>query len=364
MTESTSMGFSSASAPASTGGAAVAFYTTEIRELLDHLVPDLREGRVNPLPAGLTDWMEITRFFGRKNFTVGLEGTNEVLARDCWPPATGAEIGTILAHHLQLVFFLGKASGVKEEVLSRELLVSVLVHGTTEEGDRRLQPDGGQGLVFRKPGEPSFQGMISLLAEKTAWELTKARIVRFCPVVAAEVLAAWGLLSTLEVAQRAKDLLTKNLRVEETPATTSSGAERRRFSPSEKNALCDLEKVRILINLLKDDHLDDDRKTVMMKPFLDELTLPEEDAHRLKKKMADSKPFKVEYPLFLQNSWRKLDLMLDLIGLALSDQKMTPDKTRFLMEAGRALGYPTEELDWLMEEEVRAKSLRTRMLFP
>lgn len=333
----------------------------QLSGMFGKLIEELRESQKNQTSKGDAHIQETIRTLGHSNFTIGYEGLKEIHPGEPWPPAVVSDLAAIIANHFRTIFFIGKDRGVKEELLGRELLLGVLLRATGEPGGWRVLQNQGETLYFHRPGSQELQDLISRFAEATNRLFGLVGALRSTPESAPAIISAWGFLSTCEIGELARTVFSS--KVQERPAG-DSGSIPAGPSTKENATTCDLEKVKILINLLKTAHEAEDRKSAIMAPFLAELGLPPEENHRIERRMVETKPFPVDYLPFQREPWRKLDLLMDLIGFTWIDPKQIVIKTQFVKDVGRTLGFSPEDMDWLLEEEARAKAFRGRSLLP
>jgi hypothetical protein len=343
--------------------------STFARALMERL-PDLLAARgpdwrtpeqASPRTPG-ESLLDRIRSFGRRNFTLGIEGTWEAPIGPQWPPGNVSDFVQILANHLQLILAIARAHELSEETLGPDLPLALLIKTLTDVDSRDVLEIRGSTVIIRPADEVAQLRWSVVLAEGLARTFDRVRIVRSNQTLAPSVMAAFGYLSSCDLGKQALDLLTREI-VREAPIVCRDpepiAVDGRPDDPG-----CELEKIKVLINLLKSDHLPDDRKEVMMAPFFEMAQTPGEELHRIRRRMPNSRPLNSDCSPLMKQPWRKMDLMMDLIGLALSDQRMNPIRAGFIQEIGVALGFSAVDLDWLLDEEVRAKPYRGRRLNP
>ncbi len=332
---------------------------TEERETLHKATGNTPIGEP-PASVSVTP-QEIIRSYANRNITLGMEATNDFFNAKTWPHSSLAEVALITANHIRMLYHIGKTYGKEETVLELEFLTTILfraIDGSDSDGFLRIE---GNRTVFHRPDEANQGTFLSLYSEKVARNLGKARIVQFLPEVAQIALAAWGMFSSDEIGRRGIEFLSREAVISSGGNRPTGQTEKTGSGSFETEGRCNVEKVKLLVNLLKDDHVPEDRKAALVEPFLRELRLDEVEAHRLQKKVPDTKLFKVDLLVFQQQPARKIDLMVDLVGLAFFDQKINPNRTIFVKNTGRDLGFSTDELERLLDDGVQTIAFKKRL---
>ncbi|MBF0501871.1 MAG: hypothetical protein HQM09_17165 [Candidatus Riflebacteria bacterium] len=334
--------------------------TEQLADLLPSVIKEICEVSLRNESDKYDSVSEIIRRHANKNITVGLDSPSDLFEEKTWSNSAIADIALIICNHVRMLFNIGKAFGKEDAVLGLELLVSILLEATDISETSGLLRMADGRTQFHPPDEVTFRALLFRYAGIVFRKLEKARIAKFHPRVVPLVIGAWGTFSADEIGRRGIEFLSRELIIcsGDNKPCNFSGKE---IQPSlEADVSCDIEKVKVLINLLKYDHVPEDRKTAVLELFIDDLHLDVIEKQRMRRKVADVKLIHADLLIFQKHDSRKIDLMIDVLGLAFFDYKITPARIFFVKNIGKEIGFSVEELDNLIDEEVRILAFNSR----
>lgn len=272
--------------------------------------------------------------------------SNLILGFNC-----GCSSGEREAWMVQIVPVVAKIVGAQVRLI-RDLVFSL--HDPPESRTQEfvlgilLRANGGSFVgSFQFAGHPDCGRMLLMLCgEALGRILARVRTPRIDRDLVAPIMGAWGKWSTHEVGRQAM------------AAISSQSPERNHRSEviadeAEGEHECDLQRVRILANLLKIEGMAEDRKQEIVLTLIEGGGFSEDEIREFDRRLSGERRFRVDATPFQGRSERKIDLLMDLIGLAAMDRKISLRETEYLKEIVATLQMSAEELADVLEEEAR-----------
>ena len=257
------------------------------------------------------------------------------------------EIIMIMRNQLRMIYDIGMANGHKQAVLTQELLLGLAFSATGSFGGGLVIMQGSKVLV-KRASLRVFQKIVIQLGGKVTQRLLRSMVAKWLPIVGAGAMAAWAKYSTSSIANDAKNVLSKEIVVEDqeekrAPANIPELPENLSFA-------AEIEKIKILISMMKVDRVSDERKLEFIKPFIMNSSLSPDEREDLFKKLEKTEPLDINYRVFENNPDSSISLIMDLIGLACADEKITKAELLFMKQIAKRLNISERDFEELIEE--------------
>ena len=213
------------------------------------------------------DLAGIIKSYANRNITIGLETTSDLFNVKPWPLGSITELSLISANHIRMLFNIGKTFGKETSVLGLELLTAIMAKAVEfPEKNISLKISEGRTHFIRK-NDATIKTYFNYFAEQASRQMEKARIVNFMSRLAPVAIATWGLVTAEVIGNLGAELLSRDIIFSSEGGSSSAQSEKGSQDLSKADAQFDLEKAKLLVNLLKDDHVPEDRKATLVEPF-------------------------------------------------------------------------------------------------
>lgn len=348
---------------ASTGATAISDFVEELQKQMKQVFVDmpLTSGiETSETALGIAGIPELVRHYSHCAISAASSSLLEQISAERWICATIPGVVRILTDQWKLVRTVWAMRGALEEP-ARDLLLSamLLAHGGGE--DAAIYAIRSDGAIHVRRPITNYRHMVELLLPSAICDA----LLRFwMPLTATSILpaamAVWGQITTQHVGRCLSRIVERPFAKEseaDHPKGTHSGE---RLNPDSVEDSGDFEKLKILVNLLKDDQADEARMSRMV-PYLLATAAPgEERLRELRRKLPGYARLRVDYAAFDRYPQRGLDLIADLVGLAMEDGRLTRAETLYIREVAQSVGFDTGDMAHLLDECGRMTTLVSR----
>jgi uncharacterized protein (DUF697 family) len=258
------------------------------------------------------------------------------------------EVALIIRNQVKMIYDLGMAYG-KSKILTKELLAGIFAFSIGSSGIGLLTMHGSKVLV-KRASLRVFQRIITILAGNITQKLLKSMISKWLPFVGAAAMAAWSKYSTNKVGKMAKQILSKNIEIDNTEIEMDFDIQVETEAKTETldDPLMVL-KVISLINLMKVDGKIKAEEIAFIEKITDNSEFSSNMAINLRNMINSNEKKVVDYTLFTNNPDESTGLLIDLIALARRDNEFHITEKMYIKQVGKTLGYSEEDLSLLME---------------
>lgn len=256
------------------------------------------------------------------------------------------EIALITKNQINMIYDIGKSLG-KEKSLSKELILGILLAttGSTTIGLLTVQ---GTKILVKRTSLKAFQKVAQLFGVKVLQQSAKSMIGKWIPGLGAAALAAWTRYTTIEIGKYAVSVFNKD--IEESMEVIEDVKTEEESIQNKFESSFHLEKMKVLINLLKIDRHIDDKEVKFMEDFIGKSDIDSNEKASLIENLTKDKTYDVDFG-FLKNSlMESTGMIMDMIALIQTDDKLHFSEKIYFKKIAEEIGIEKEEIEELLTE--------------
>jgi hypothetical protein len=308
-------------------------------------------GRDDVVAPNKDDIKDIIKSYSKKNLK--LSAAAGLLPGPWGMAAAIPETIMVLKNQIAMIYDIGIANNKPPEKLSKVLLLGVMLSGAGKFGGGVLIKHGSQFFV-KRAGQEVIQKAIKVLGGNITLKLAKSSASKFIPLAGAAALGVWSSYSTKKVGNQADEILSQELIVEQEESDENLLLSPEQVSNVEPEIQqsndVEIEKVKILINLMKiDKEISEDEKKYIS-PIIEGASFDDADKKMLYSKFDTKSPEKINYDLINKYPDDAVSILMDTIALAKIDKKFHPTEKMYIKQLGEKMGFSKEDVVELLEE--------------
>lgn len=320
--------------------------TNGIQEHIDNVVKDKREyykNNPNAIPRIVDD---VIAHYGNKNAIIS--GGASLIPGPLGMAAAVPEIILVVKNQIEMIYDIAIAYGKNEEI-SRELILGILLSASGQ-GATALFVVRGQKVLMKRAGLRVIQKIVKILGGEITQKALKSLAAKWVPVVGAVAMAAWVKYTTSKIGEQAKNILSKEIVVEQEELVEIVDHEVFFGDGIQNRDLIDRMKICILINLMKIDGKIDDSEVKFIEECINKTELKSSEKIELISKIASNEKIEIDYAMFKKDKEEGLYLLIDLIALSMTDGQIHITEKMFIKEIGKMLDFSEEDVLELMKQ--------------
>lgn len=257
------------------------------------------------------------------------------------------EIAMIMREQLMMLYDIGVAYGHRK--ITRELLLGIMLTGAGAGAGGLLVIQGGKVLV-KRASLRLIQRLVTVLGGKVTQRVIKSALAKWVPIVGAAALGIWARYSTKKLGEDAVGVFSKTIVIEEEQEVFDDG------EVVEEPASALMERIKLLIYLMHIDRHADNREKEFLTPIVEGAPLSGAQKAELNSAIASGSSPQVNYAVFEGQPDEQISVLMDLVSLALADNRMHVSEKLFLKKVAERFGISEQDLTELIGAETSAVS--------
>lgn len=277
------------------------------------------------------------------------------------------ELTLVLRNQLIMIYDIGIAQN-KKKYLNKELLAGILISAFGS-GTIGLITMQGSKVLVKRVSLRVFQKIITYLAGRITQSALKIFLGKFVPLFGAVLLAAWTRHMTRKVGEKAVEILSKDIEVEdheqenimnnaeskiniaETPLNVSLNYNKENHSYAYFDYNLSKERILTLINLMNIDGKATPEEEQYIEDIINNSGFNDEGKkyfHDLMK--SKNLPINVDFQYIMNDSYETDAIIINLVTLAKRDGVISDVEKEFIIKIAEKLNVTKKEVEDLLEK--------------
>jgi uncharacterized protein (DUF697 family) len=260
------------------------------------------------------------------------------------------ELSIIFRNQLTLIYDIGMAYG-KPEVLTKELLAGVLLDAFGV-GAGSLFVMQGSKLIVKRVSLRVFQRIVALLAGRVTQQALKSALSKWVPVLGAAAMAAWVHYMTKKVGQKAVQILSQDVSVDQEEIDQDDPPQAQETSTASEvssGAAAVVQRLRILACLAAIDGTSHDQESAFIKEMMSNYEIPSAEESVILESLASCQQIDVQYEILAANPSDSVGVLVDMVALSRRDNVVHPAEKIYICKVGEILGVAEADVLGLIE---------------
>lgn len=262
------------------------------------------------------------------------------------------EIALVIKNQIDMIYDIGISMG-KESKLKPELLMYIFANALgSATGSLALMH--GSKLVLKRASLSLMQKIIKAMAGRITQNILKSMVAKWLPIAGAIIMATWSKFSTQMIGNKAIEILSKDIELEEESVESFEENDLKdgfvSYNEVSSSNEIDFQKVLLYIALINSDNKLDREEYKYIKPIIADKAFSTEQQQKLMDTL--NKRVKNDFNLNIikQNPSEVYPTIFELLSISKLDGNIHPLEKEFITKIAFELNIENDVINHLFDE--------------